>query len=699
MRCRDTGRGAGRPVHRRALPVHRLALLCCLTGLGPLPALGWEDFELLRPPTGQRKPLDPIRLAGVPDGIGMGAEQGGGVGIRVELDQDRWSGEAYLESNVLVLVPTTPIAGGVHRLRIFQGLSVSAPECPRCILERGDWMLEIHSTRAARQAWVALDATVEVATRVAVSGPADSRRQPSEGSAWLAAGLANGPSMEEDLWSLQAAAALVHGRRSFGLATARSFDLATFRAAAAVGPVTVQAGDHALPPGLASSLVLAPLHRRGVSVRLDLAPAELALTGFAIAAAPVIGSTAGFGIEDPGSRLEGAVLSRDLVASSSQISLVAVYLDGEGAAGSGAGLAGDSTSGAGRAWSLGIRGQILDRLGFSAELAESIFDIDVADSTLDRRRDDAYALSATLQPRHERPLGRRPRWQLGLERRRVGTFFRSLAHPHLPNDRDTLAGHTRLRWPRLEVQVDWRRHENNVNRLARLPNLRSDNASLTASFRPLASTGRAGQEGHRRQALPLWLRPHVLTLSLDHSDEETLDLAPAVPAADSLRRSLHLGASGAFWNLGYRHDRLEQAAGSGSELTNEQVDLRLDLAQQKWSLAPTLEWHRLRGGPARLDQTTALLRLSSFITFNDRLSGGFAIDTLQERFAGATVDRWVRTLSADLSWIVRKPRLGLPGLALRVRGHHTDHDGTERSLRAATSEAFLGLRVAWRSRF
>ncbi len=658
-------------MHSVSIGATLTSLSACLLLLAPAARSDdnpWRNLELVAPARADG-PVAEIRITGVP----------GRAWVRVELDGDRVA-EAIVEGGELVVTPVRLPWRHRHRVRVFEVLAADGdPRKVEWIEERGRWILVDERPQSVAEAELHAVATVDGGWRIAGDESAGGDGS-FEATAGVRARVAGGD------WQLAARVDFTHADPSGdGIGGA---NLGSFVVEGTAGPLAVAAGDQDFGRGLGGlgdGLALGSFYRRGVSARLALGSSGLGLATFIAAIEP----TAAWGSHDatgkPMERVSGAILSRQPTAGS-DLALAAVYLTGEGSPDAGDGVAGDPSPAAGEVWGVAAEGGFFDRrLRLQGEVAESRFDVDGDAGAAEPRRDQAFALGAVIAAR-EHAGDDALDWRVGVERRQVGTFFRSLANPALGADLDAGEGFVWLSWRRrFDLELRLRRDRDNVADLDLLPRSEADSASLAATYRRPAGAAGGG-----------WLTPRTVSLFAYRSEEETRQTPDPGLAFDRSIRSFHLTATGAAWTLGYSRDRYSDFALLGARSSSEIADVRVRFARRHWSLEPAAQWSRFEGAGST---ETTLLGVSAYRELiPEVLTGSLRADLLRRSTTGGG-DRRTAAVGADLTWRLAVASGQRPGLALWLRGHHTDEDAggglATPPVRATGSRVFLGARLSW----
>lgn len=422
-------------------------------------------FELLPEPDGVRGPRDPLRIVAGPL-AGAGSER-----RAVELDDVDVTALLAVEGEVLVLRPVEPLAWGEHRLRLVEYTDEGE------IIERGFWTFEVRRSAALREADGMVAAELSASHRLADDGLSGAPEAfQSEGVAQVSGRLA------DDRWRLEGEADLLYNpRRALRPEGMAALDVGAFRLRARQGGWEALAGQQ-MP--LAEGLIARDFMRRGASVGYLHGRSGLSLLGFALQAQETAGFREGMGLDKSDNRLDGLVLSlrpprRPM--GSEDFAVSAAWFRGRDPGQVGAGVGGDTATAADNtAYSVAVDGRWLDRrLRLRGEAARTRYDYDGAGEA-PAVSDDALALLAV----YEYPAVRAglPAWQVGVERRRLGTYFRSIADPGGVADRDAWRGFLALQWDGINIEASLGRERDNVNELTGLPRIATRQADLTLAW-------------------------------------------------------------------------------------------------------------------------------------------------------------------------------------------------------------------------
>ncbi len=637
----------------RRLPIRRQAPwwgLLVLCGLLAAPAgADWRP-GLQAAEAGLRSPLGALRVR-LPPGLP------GEVRQRLLLELDGLDVTALLavEGDTLVFTPAQPLAWGEHELRLVEETTEGE------LLERGAWRFEVRRSRQLREAQARLDAELLLSARLAQASP-EGAPDPfqAQGSARLAGMAADGD------WRAGGSADLYLVGDTRQAPTGRSLDLGEYQVDVSRGVGRLRLGHQDVG---ADNLVLREFDRRGVSAALE-APSGLArVTGFAQRSESVIGIEDPSGLGDADNRTGGALLTLyPFAGAPERLFLSATLLSGRGSE-SGYADVGDTVTGETAAWSAVADARLLDRrLRLRGEYAATRADFDLADPASGRETDQAYALLADFTPAGAPLVAGEPlNWGLGLEQRRVGTFFRSLGNAGLPTDKFLRRAFARLDWGGLSLNASFGAERDNVGDLAFLPVTGTERGLLAATWSPAWEGG------------GLFAQPGF-SASLVRTRQKTRRLPSEYggQVADTLASELQLGAAfypGSWdWSVGYILSWFDDRTGQFSDTRNGLTTLELNLPLGEWlHLSPVLQWNRLDERDTGTRSDGLLLELGAgFTLLPERLDGSLNVSLNRERASDDTVDTRELVLDASLNWTLRPARSRRPGLVLFLSGNFQD---------------------------
>lgn len=690
--------------------VARFAWSACLLAACALPppagaqVSDWAP-ELVRPPEGIFGPGDPIRLR-LPE-LPVEVLQN----LALELDDFDVTEFVSRDGDLAVLVPPQPLSYGEHRLRLVE----YAPD--GSIVERGAWTLSVRKTAAFREAGLNAATTLTAARRISAEDlpqPVPAREQ-WNGGAQLQGALADGS------WRFKGRADLLGNSEETLLPRGEqggNVDLGHFLLEYGNGPVIARAGHHSVGP---ESLIMSSFQRRGVSAGVQSAATGASATAFSLRTAEVIGFEEGLGVGETGNRTDGVTASfRPLAGQGGALVVSATYLEGEGPSQTGeagTGIAGDPVSVEGSAASVIADATLLEsRLRLRGEYAKTRFDFDgdgtdtdldgMIDTDFAPERADAYSALVTYLPWHEKAvLGEPLVWNLGVESRRIGTFFRSPANPVGVSDRELLRGFTGVNWSGLDAQLSLGRERDNVDDLPSIARTETAQRVLSLTYTPPGPL--PGPDGSLPP--PPWYGQPVLNATYLDVEQDVIKAGSGLPTgALSAVDTLSLSASFTYptwsWTVGHTMGESEDFFGFGpdTETTSSQLSANFQVGERLtlgplWQISKTDESDPPAGfgfTSRRLETVTA--GLTAGYIFTDGLNANLGYNLNRTEASDGSQDGRSASVTASFAWTVVPAREVRPGLTLSLDGQYNDlEEGGAFPVDQSHYQVFLKAAVSW----
>ncbi len=640
-------------------------------------AADWTP-ELLPPEQGLRGPLAPVQFL-LPELPAETLE-------KLALELDNFDVTAYVSSadgRRAIFTPPQPISQGRHDLRLVEYRAGGQ------MVERGRWTLEIRAGAGHREASLNGNLVFNLTRRLDSNHLAAGTAGPNQADGALSL---RGALADAD-WKVTGAADLLGNSQHAQLPRKDGpIDLATFLLTAETGPVVARVGHHAVGP---DSLAMQGFSRRGASVGVKSADGAAAVTAFALNTGNVVGFQEGLAVGDADKRTVGVVASVKPLAGR-DLNVWGTWVSGAGqdqTGASGSGVAGDAAHSKGRAAALSGYGTFLDnRMQVRAETARSHFDADgpgtdtngdgVIDHNEPYRDGGSQLLMLNWSPWDKLEAAGRPAaLSFGLERRHVGTWFRSPAAPGAARDTDLWKGGMHFDWAGVHGDASLARATDNVDDQPDVARSRSLQSNLSMGWYPEYARAADG-----RPAIPWYGQPY-LGLALGHTDLDVINGTGAL-SAGPLRRtdSLTLSAtfSGGAWSwgvsqtLGRDEDRRQTAP--DLSLSSTQVFASLQVGE-RLTLGPTVSHSVTResdapAGVTAKDRKTLTAGLYASYTLSETLNLGGGYTLSDDETSDGSSQRRAQDLNARLSWIVAPPKERRPGLTLMLDGSRHDESGS-----------------------
>lgn len=390
--------------------------------------------------------------------------------LALELDNVDVTPMVSREGDLALFKPLSPLAPGKHELRIVEYLADGS------VIERGYWKFDVRQSRLFQKYSAGADMDLAVTYRLKdnnLSEPAPDRVTTS-GS--ISAGF---DGYNEDL----------HTSGQIGL-NYNSLNTDSGEPAVELGDFQVGVENNVAQAKLghqqfaASNLLISDFNRRGISGSYYLDNINSKASGFSFSSESLLGAKDGLGIGDSRHRVDGVYFeSSPLKSRPRALYLTATWLSGEGTGSSGAAASSfgtlDTTS-KGTGIDLSVDSQLVDeKLWLHGEYAATDFDFDTSDS-LGAEKDAAWALSGQYGDTTESGHA----WSVGLELKKVGTFYKSLANFSQPVDKKLFRAFGNYQWAEFSVQANLESQQDNVENIEILPTVETRSRNISLSWLP-----------------------------------------------------------------------------------------------------------------------------------------------------------------------------------------------------------------------
>ena len=633
--------------------------------------------------------------------------------LALEFDDMDVTGFVTTEGDFAIFTSPQPFPYGAHRLRMVEYATDGN------IIERGLWTVEIRKTAVFRDAQLLGATTLYGSYRIADDLPEPA---PEKGSANASARMQG--LLADDGWKVNGWMDFLYTSQPAPAASGTQNSLnnvSRYLVTAEAGPVVAQVGHHSIA---SDGLVMQGFNRRGVSIGAQSQELGTSLTAFSIRSQDIGGLQSGLGIGESDNRTNGMVLtSRPVSSQRDALALSATVVNGEGPSQTGAigtGIAGDKTSGSGRAAGIVADSNLFDRrLRLRGEYASSEFDLDgrgrdtdlngTLDSNLPAERDRAYAGLLTYTPWHDMVVGDQPLvWNMGMENRRLGTYFKSPANPSGAADRDATRVFTGVHWAGLGVQLSAGRETDNVNDIALLPRTESVQKVASLTYSPLFRAPPGAITNIPEQ--PWYGRPVFSATVFDL--EQNVDRAATGLPAGALNSitNVVLVASFAYtaWNWSIVHSR-----GNFTNHINVVPDTYTQVSQlnanfrvgQRLDVRPALQYSAIEesdppAGVVVKDSTTATAILGLGYLFTENVSGNLGLNYGSQEVTNGSLDNKVKSVTANLQWNAIRAQGMQPGVSFALDGLYYDvEDSVYVGNTRNNYQIFLRIGVSWLPNF
>ncbi|WP_347329835.1 hypothetical protein [Marinimicrobium locisalis] len=377
-----------------------------------------SEVRLKSPQTqGFYQPREPLRLFWAGTSI---ADTAGPLSLELDgmdvsaLVQHRDTGWTY--------VPVRPLAPGPHELRVmFYGKQGE-------VRELGYWTFEVRHSQALRSARLEGQLDLALSRRVAQSEGTGGDDFGAQGGGYLASELSG------DRWRLRSHLDLMAVEDKTLAIADRRVDLARFHLRGDFDRYHLTLGDQQLA---SASLIHDGFERRGISTGARLPLWDGAVSVYQATGQQQLGIDAGLGTDEENNRLSGGQLSFwPWQGDTAQVMIAGERLSGRVNQPDYGSL--DPNTQAifteGDAWNVRMDGQFFQRqLRVRLEKAQSEYDFDGVNRGFDPEEGEAWSTLLVLDPT---PSGMDALdWRLGLESKKMGTWYKSLANRYAPADK------------------------------------------------------------------------------------------------------------------------------------------------------------------------------------------------------------------------------------------------------------------------
>ena len=288
---------------------------------------------------------------------------------------------------------------------------------------------------------------------------------------------------------------------------------------------------------------------------------------------------------------------------------------------------------------------------------------------------------------------------IGIESKRLGTYFRSPANPTGIADRELLRGFANLRWSGLDVQMSHGRETDNVNNQTLLPRIRTYLNSLSAGYAPPLPV-------QQDWALPpklAWYGHPFYSATLLAMDQDVIQSGGSLSTGGlHATRNLSLSANFTYpmwsWSvshvLGRDDDLSNLASDTRSRSTQLGANLRLG---QKLTIGPTVQWNDIEDRDNRSrDSRTLNTGLNLGYAFTQRLSGNLGYNLYRRKVADGSENTQTQYIAGQLRWTAIPAQGARPGLALSLEGQYSDADDrVTASNNRSSYQVFLKAAISW----
>lgn len=566
-----------------------------------------------------------------------------------------------------------PLSYARHQLRLVEYARSGD------IIERGNWTLDVRRNDWFREASANAQVTVNSQYRFDEKNLAEPLidEWQHDGSARLEAHVAN------DGWRSDAWLELV-GNHQEALMPREDgkIDLAWFLLTTEQGPWFANVGHQQLGT---SNLVMQDFQRRGVALGARTDSTEVNL--FSLQTEDISGFQNGLGVSNDDNRTDGvSITAQPFSANSEQLTLNATWLDGKGPTYSGTTTVGDPIVSEGSAASISADSLLLARsVRLRGEYAISDHDLDadgadydndgIIDSNLDAEKDVAWAMLAAWYPLQgktfrDKPVGA----NIGVEKKRIGTWFRSPANPYAVSDRDLIQGFAGVNWGGLQTQLSGGRETDNLEDDALLPESRLRQYSALLNYSASTQFDDNGQPIMAWYGIPAFGISHIAT------DQDIVRASPLV-AEGALRATRASSASAYFnylnwsWSLASTLSDERDLTNTTSDVSNLTHQLAASWRFNRYSLDPYVQHSESRYEDLVDQDSTAMIAgIGVGAQFSPRLSAQLGYSYNRQKVDDNSFSVSGYDINSHVSWQWLTAQRLRPGVAFSLLGQYQQRD-------------------------
>ena len=418
--------------------------------------------------------------------------------------------------------------------------------------------------------------------------------------------------------------------------------------------------------------------RQGISGTMKFDAVNSRLTGFAMGTEPAVGFSHALGFTDQNHRIFGFIASgRPLRKFQDALALSFTFLEGEGQAQFGVGTEGGDALSTGNAWDALVESQLLDdQLYIRGEYARSRFDPNILGSTTNPEDADAYTLNLALTLLKDKKFKDLPlTWRAGLDYQKIGTQFKSLAHPSLVADQNYIRGYTQANWGGLRFGFSYGQGQDNETGDATIPTNRNDQFQLTTNFTP-GMNDNLTEEGD----IPWWAIPNIGFLVYNNTREFTFKQPPLSTANPIDLRTQNLTGSinsiHSRWNwmvnqtYFLKENKQNVIPDTRLHATNISVNVR---AKETLLFSPIFLWSDLRERDTQISDS--LLQVG--LNISDQIIPNILAANVNYNFnrgkrSDDSRDSRSHIVGGDLTWAILKTTPKRSGLKLALQGFYSN---------------------------
>jgi len=594
--------------------------------------------------------------------------------LSLEVDNIDVTQTIELLNNFAIFTPPQPLAAGIHSFRLVEYTDDGS------IFELGYWEIEIRSSSLYREADLNVQANLSVyGIQDDLPGDLSQNGFAGDGSA-IIDGI-----ISDEAWVIAANAQFLFNSEAFKPASSKKLELGEYIISGEAGIFRADLGNQSIGP---ESLVMQNFRRRGISALVDLSSVNSRITGFALSSQETAGFDGATGIDDSDNLVHGLLIeTQPFSEKPEQLYLAFEYTAGKGSS------AGASTGDAAQARDGDAIGIVADSNLFSnqlrirAEYADATTDFD-GSGALPETSDDAHHLLINYSPNQLAAAS--INLNIGIENKKVGTFYNSLANPGLPSDKELIRAYVNTIWNEISLDLSYGNEEDNVSDLNTIPTIKSDITDISLSYTPNWDISFLGRSSY--SVIISRVKSHEIDRGTAVVADPTNNEAGAITFTANFSYTLW------EWMITY-------GSGNNEDFTNIQIDTELDFAELAFSFPIGDRVSVLTSARHEINKNTddfieaenTLLNLGlNAIIIQDALNASLNVSLNQSEADDDSIGREDTVISAQAVWNAIMPRGNIPAMDVVLTANYSKTEDRVDPLQDLKFyQVFLGLTVSY----
>jgi hypothetical protein len=419
----------------------------------------------------------------------------------------------------------------------------------------------------------------------------------------------------------------------------------------------------------------------------------------------ITGFRYGLGVTRRNHRVSGVVgVYVPWKANPQRLQIITTYINGKGhSAGEGdaGGLGPDAIHGS-KAYGIAADSTTKNnRWRFRAEYAQSEFDFDGINTGFEAEKDYAYALLAMYTAK-EKVIKKNPlTWNVSVEHKRHGAFYRTLTNPGLPSDRLITRLNFNWNFKGYTLAGSIGQDQDNVDDDTTVPQTSNTLFSFTLNYAPTTDAGTVTDDGKKKKKKTNFFAQPNYSVSYSRTDQlmKRIPVTFVGKRVDTINDVISFNASftpGKWsWSFGQQlafvvDDSTPLNEQNNSNNYTTQISLTYPVSE-RLSLNPTLQYNIEENETTNVDTKTTTLGISSnFVLKKDKLSGTLNYSYNQTDTSDNSNNTEGSTVDLGLTYTLKQAKENKPGVTWFLNGNWQDSN-TE----VDTYQIFTGIQIGW----